>query len=166
MATQSGVKVVVTIEGKSINASSSPNPATASLGDTLSASLAQGTSAGQVDKVYHKALTLSTSATNLDLDSGSNVKDPASQADQDFAKLHWIIVENTDGTDNVLLGGNAAEVPYLGAVNDKVVIGPGKFAVIPCGGTDGAAVTASTGDIVSLAASANTPVANVWLIGR
>lgn len=166
MATRNGVRLTVQIEGDSYSSGAGFNGAVSSLADRMYLSWAQGTGTGQVDKVFADDLALTTTPTDLDLAGGSNVKDPASQADQTFAVLHAIIVENT-GANNVVLGGDANSVPIFDAAADSLTIKPGGVVIIATApGTDGWTVTAGTGDIIQLAAGASTTTARVVLVGR
>jgi len=167
MATRSGVTVTITIEGDSLSSGAGVNGAAVSLYQVFRASWAQGTSAGEVDKVFQDDVATAVTPVDLDLAGGTNVKDPASQADQTFTKLTAVIIENRDATDNIVVGGDANSVPIFDAAADSITLLPGEiFVWTAATGTDGVAVTASTGDILQLTASANTPTARVTLIGR
>lgn len=63
--------------------------------------------------------------------------------------IKLLYVENT-GTSTITLGGNSAEVPYMAAVNDKIKILPGGFFLWVASDATGIAVTATTGDIISI----------------
>ena len=63
--------------------------------------------------------------------------------------IKLLYVENT-GTSTITLGGNSAEVPYMAAVNDKIKILPGGFFLWVASDATGIAVTATTGDIISV----------------
>jgi len=165
MATQSGVTLRVQVEGASLSASAGINGAISLIARTITKQWAQGTSANGVDKVYAAAaLALTTTPTDLDLAGGSNVKDPASQTDQTFTKLHCVIVHNT-GDNAIVLGGDANSVPLFDAAADSITIPVGGLVVLQYG-PDGIAVTASTGDILQLAAAASTSTADVIIWGR
>lgn len=167
MATRSGVRLIVQIEGVSLSSGAGINGATVDLGRRYEAQWSQGTSAGNVDKVYQDELTVSTSPTDLDLAGGSNVKDPASQADQTFTRLHAVIVHNSDAANDVTVGGDANSVPIFDATADSVTLAPGEtFIWTAKTGTDGVTVTAGTGDILQIAGSASDTQCEVTLIGR
>ena len=167
MATLDGVRVTIQIEGTSYDSGSGVNGAKVELDRRVFRKWVQGTGSGQVDKVFQDILTLSTTPTDLDLDSGSNVKDPASQDDQDFTKLHGLIVVNEDDTDSITVMGDSNSVPVFDDASDEITLAPGEaFVWMAKTGTDGVDVTASTGDIVQLVASANTPDAFVFAWGR
>lgn len=166
MATRSGAKLIVSLECDSFAASSGVNGAAASLAQRIVTSRAQGTSANQVDKVFQRSFgDLGTTPVDYDLAGGSNVKDPASQADQTFSKLHAVIVTNTHASQTITIGGDANSVPIFGAAGDDIVIGPGGFFAWDYGG-DGVAVTAGTGDIIQLVASGASTSGTITLIGR
>lgn len=167
MATRSGARIIIEVEGVSIASGSGVNGATASLRQRYEFSWSQGTSAGGVDKVYQDELTVSTSPTDLDLAGGSNVKDPASQADQTFTKLHAIIVYNSDAANNVTVGGDANGVPVFDDTSDAVTLAPGEaFVWTAAANSDGIDVTAGTGDIIQIAGSASDTQVQVTLLGR
>ena len=165
MATRSGVKVAVTIEGESFNASGGANGAVASIAARAVIARAQGTSSGQVDKVFSADTTVGTAATDYDLSGGSNVKDPASQADQTFTKLHGVLIENKHATQTLTIGGDANSVPIFDDPSDTVTIGPGGFFLLDRGG-DGYTVTAGTGDILQVVGSGASTAYQITLWGR
>jgi hypothetical protein len=165
MATRNGVRSVVTIEGESLNASGGANGAVASIAARSVIARAQGTGSGQVDKVFSASTTVGTLATDYDLSGGSNVKDPASQADQTFTKLHGILVENKHATQTITVGGDANSVPIFGDPADTVTIGPGGCFLLDYGG-DGYAVTAGTGDILQVVGSGASTAYQITIWGR
>lgn len=167
MATRSGARIIIEIEAVSSDATAGINGATSDLRRRYELQWSQGTSAGNVDKVYQDELTVSTTPTDLDLAGGSNVKDPASQDDQTFSKLHAIIVKNSDSTNDVTIGGDAAGVPIFDDTSDAVTLAPGEvFVWTAASGTDGVDVTATTGDIIQIAGSAADTQVEITLIGR
>jgi hypothetical protein len=165
MATQNGVTCTVTIEGVSLSASAGISGAVSSIALRAGTARAQGTSGGQVDKVFAAALSIGETPVDYDLAGGSNVKDPASQADQTFTKLHGFTVTNTHATQNLVIGGDANSVPIFGAATHTIAIGPGGVFTWDFGG-DGVTVTAGTGDILQIVGSGAATTGRLVLWGR
>lgn len=115
--------------------------------------LAPGTGAGLVDKEFDDERTLADGATeNLDL-SGSLTD--AYGASILFAKVKVLAIKNKSTTQTLSVGG-AATLGFIGWVGDptdKVLIGPGAFALLICDPV-GVTVTAGTGDLLKIANSA------------
>ena len=133
---------------------------------SFSLSLADGTTANQVNRVYHKRLSLTTTPTDIDL-SGS-LTDAFGNA-LVFVEIVAIFVKNNSSTaaEVVQVGGDAAAlVGWVGAAND--------YLNVPAGGCMAAvnprdpawAVTATTADILQLVAASGTPTADVMVLGR
>lgn len=124
---------------------------------------ANGTAANQVNRVYSADLTITTSATDLDLDAltamdGSTIT---------FAEIVAVVVLNNSTTtgEDIVVGGDANAVPIFSAANDSIKVEPsGLFAWLSP--VDGATVTASTGDILQLVASSGSISAEVLIVGR
>ena len=166
MATRNGFTLEIAMRGSSISSTAGVSGAVATLDQRISRSWEQGTGAGEVDKVFQDDLTVSTSATDLDLAGGSNVKDPASQADQTFTRLHGLVVENR-GSVNLTIMGDANSAPIFDAAADSITLAPGQvFTYSAESNTDGVTVTAGTGDIVQLVAASSTTTARVTMWGR
>lgn len=167
MATRSGVRLVIQIEGEALASGSGINGATSSILHRHEVSWAQGTSAGGVDLVYAEDLTVSTSPTDLDLAGGSNVKNPASQADQTYTKVHAVWVINTHDANDVTVFGDANGVLVLDDATDSMTLKPGESHLYAAAsGADGRDVTAGTGDIIQIAGSGAGTTCKVIIIGR
>lgn len=108
-----------------------------------------GTGAGQADLIWHDQRTLTASSTeDLDLAGGSLTN--AFGTALTFVKVRGLIVyAATANTNNVVIGGDANSVPFLGAAANTKPIQPGGLYVdfAPAGYT----VTAATGDIIQVA---------------
>jgi hypothetical protein len=77
-----------------------------------------------------------------------------------------IVVAAAANTGNVLLRRPAANgVPFFTAAADEVPIHPGGAVVIFAPSAAGYVVTAGTGDLIDLAASAGTVTYDIYLIG-
>lgn len=167
MATRSGVRVIIQIEGASLSSGAGINGAASSLAYRAEYAWAQGTTAGLVDMVYQDTLSVGTSPTDLDLAGGSNVKDPASQADQTFTKIHGILVKNTHATQTLQIGGDSASILIFDAAADSITLQPGEcWLWMAATGTDGRAITATTADIIQLTGSAASTTCDVTIWGR
>ena len=68
-------------------------------------------------------------------------------------------------TTNVLLGGDAASVPFLDTAATTTTIKPGGCRVFTDPSATGIVVTAATGDIIQVAPSAGTVAYDILVIG-
>lgn len=120
-----------------------------------STDLASGVAANQADRVFSDTRTLTASSTE-DLDvSGGGLTDPGG-AVFTIAKLKLLMVcASSANTNNVVLGGDAASVPFLGTAATTITIKPGGCSIPQFDPSlAGVTVTNSTGDIIQLANSA------------
>lgn len=120
-------------------------------GNTLS----DGTGADQAKQMFSDTRTLSASATeNLDLFGGLT---NAFGTTLNFTKIKAIIVKAAAGnTNDVVIGGHAtaAFINWVSDATDKVKVKPGGMFMITAPDANGLAVTASTGDMLTVANSA------------
>lgn len=130
----------------------------ANLPKVYSATLANGTAAGQADRVFADTRTLAASATeNLDL-AGGTLTDPFGNV-LTFARVKAIIVAAAAGnTNDVIVGGDVTNT-FFGSFADEtdaVRIRPGGVFAMLCGAADavGYAVVAGTGDLLKVLNSA------------
>lgn len=137
---------------------------TANLVKSPTVALDSGTGLNQADVIFSD--TRSTAGTDsLDmvggglLDNLGNVWAPA--------RLKGIIVVAAAANPgNVLLRRPAANgVPFLTAAADEAPIHPGGIFVLLAPSAAGYVVTAGTGDLIDLAASAGTVTYDIYLIG-
>lgn len=113
---------------------------------------ASGTGASQADKIFADSRSLNASAAE-DLDLAGSLLDPLGAAFTP-AKIKGLIIKaGADNPGALTLGGDAASVPLFGAVNDVMAIPAGATACLIFPGA-GIAVTATTGDIIQMAAAA------------
>jgi hypothetical protein len=134
------------------------------------ATLADGTAAGQANRIFHDQRTLAASA-NEDLDLAASLTD-AFGASLTFARIKGLIVAADAGnTNNVIVGGAASNqfVSWVGGGAHTVTVRPGAVLALFAGQADstGYAVTAGTGDLLRIANSAagSTVTYDVILIG-
>lgn len=114
---------------------------------------ATGTSANQQDLVYSTTDT-QTGAQTWNLDALTSEATGAAVA---FANISGFIVQNnsTTAAETITIGaGSNPWITWLNATGDAVVIGPGGVFVWTSP-VDAAAITASTGDILTLTMSAS-----------
>jgi hypothetical protein len=124
---------------------------------TRAVGLANGTGAGQADRIFHDRRTLAASATE-DLDLAGTLTDPFG-ATITFARIKALLVAAAAGnTNNVIVGGAATNqfLTWVGAGTHTVTVRPGGVLALLAGGADatGYAVTAGTGDLLRIANSA------------
>lgn len=119
-----------------------------------------------LDLLYNARISFTgAGATALDL-SGSLLD--ALGAATIYATVHTIIVTNlaTVSGDFVQIGGNANEIPLFGAVADFIKVGPGGVLLLS-DPTDGIAVTAGTGDILTVEnTTASTFDVDIAILGK
>lgn len=125
--------------------------------------LASGTSDGQIDRVHRQALSLTTTPTDVDL--RGVLQSMLGAGANDFIDLALLLVVNTGSAGNIVMGGDANAVPLFGATTHTEIIPPGGFS-LKWLGPAGIGVTAGTGDILQLAASAGTVPGRLLLAGR
>ncbi len=119
--------------------------------EVLTKSFGAGTGAGQIDRVFGDARTLSASATeNLDLAGG--ITDAFGQTIT-FAKVRGLLISADAGNTNDVVVGGAASNAFVGPfadASDKIKIAPGASVLITAPAA-GWTVTAGTGDILLVA---------------
>lgn len=118
--------------------------------------LANGTGAGQADRIFSDQRTLTASSTeNLDL---AGTLTDVYGATITFARVKAIIIGAASGnTNNVVVGGHAsaAFVNWVSDATDKIVVRPGGLFVLAATDATGYAVTATTGDMLTVANSSS-----------
>lgn len=140
------------------NLSSALDLATASVPLSLTEriELASGTGAGQADMIFHDRRTLSASGTE-DLDLAGSLTGPLGTT-LTFARVKAVIIAASDGnTNDVQLTRPASNgVPLFLAAGDGIPVKPGGVFCWIAPGASGVAVTASTGDLLTVTNSAGT----------
>jgi hypothetical protein len=125
---------------------------------TSSVALATGTGAGQADKVFADTRTLAASATE-DLDLAGVLTD-AFGAAITFARIKAVIITaDADNTNSVQVTRPASNgVPLFMAAGDGIALRPGGVFAWVAGSADatGVAVTAGTGDLLTITNSAGS----------
>jgi len=135
--------------------------ATGSLNHSISANYPVGSSTGQVDTIYTKGRTV-PSSTSPDSIVLSSLTDPAGNAIA-FVHVVDLIVENTDPTNTLTIGGGSNSVSWLPSAGVPVPPASALVLHVPAG----LAVTASTADHFQVAASGGTNVTyNFTVLGR
>lgn len=125
---------------------------------TLALELANGTGAGQADLAFTDTRTLAASGTE-DLDLAGALADPFGVS-QVFARVKLLVVTAAAGnTNNVVISRPASNgFTLFSAASDAMPIRPGGFFLFAAGAGDatGYAVTAATGDLLTVTNSGGT----------
>ncbi len=121
--------------------------------------LANGTGAGQADRLFADTRTLSASGTE-DLDLAGSLADAFGTA-QVFARIKAIAIRAAAGnTNNVLVSRPASNglASLFSAAGDQLILRPGTLFLVAAGVDDatGYAVTAGTGDLLTITNSAGS----------
>jgi hypothetical protein len=142
----------------------------AQIAKTYSVSLADGTAAGQADRMFSDTRTLAASATE-DLDLAGVLTD-AFGATLTFAKVKAIIISAAAGnTNNVIVGGASATqfASWVGAATHTVTLRPGATLALFAGAADDTGYVSAAGstDLLKIANSgAGTSVSyDIVLVG-
>jgi hypothetical protein len=125
----------------------------------LALTLADGTGAGQANRLFVDTRTLGASATE-DLDFAGALADAFGTA-QVFARVKVLVVQAAVGnTNNVLVSRPASNGwgTFFSAASDEVSLRPGATLALVTGSADatGYAVTAATGDLLTVTNSGGT----------
>jgi hypothetical protein len=137
---------------------------TANLIKSLPLSLDTGTGLGQADVIFSD--TRSTAGTDsLDM-VGGGLLDNLGVAWAPARIKGIIVVAAAANTGNVLFRRPASNgVPFMSAAADEIPIHPGGVVIIWAPSAAGYVVTAGTGDLIELAASAGTVTYDIYIIG-
>lgn len=152
-------------EGKALDLGNANVP----LERTYQTILANGTGAGQVDRIFHDTRTISASS-NDDLDLAGVLTDTFG-ATLTFVKVKGIVVvAAAANTNNVVLGGASNTFStWLTGTNPAVLVRPGTMFALICGVADTTAyaVTATSADLFRISNSgAGTSVTyDIYIIG-
>lgn len=133
--------------------------AVAQLSKSYRVDLANGTAAGQADRVFHDQRTLTASATE-DIDLAGTLTDVFG-ATLTFARIKGLIVAAAAAnTNNVIVGGASATqfVSWVGAATHTVTVRPGAVLMLMAGAADatGYVTAAGSTDLLKIANSAGT----------
>ena len=127
---------------------------------------ASGTSDDQVDRVWSTDDSVANGAPDTFDLAGSLTSKADGTTTITFAEITHIVLQHTSGTGDLSLGAGSNPVSTLwGASGDAVVIGPGGLFVWSSP-TNGAAVTAGTGDILTISSSSGTIGYSLMVVGR
>jgi len=130
---------------------------------TKSMALSFGGGASQANLVFTD--TRSTAiAEDLDVNAGALV-DAFGNAFTIIDMKALVVCAATANTTNVVLGGDAASVPFLDTKATTTTISPGGCRVFTDPSATGIVVTAATGDIIQVAPSAGTVAYDILIIG-
>lgn len=131
----------------------------AQLSKSYTVDLANGTAAGQADRVFHDTRTLAASATE-DIDLAGVLAD-AFGATLTFARVKGLIVAAAAAnTNNVIVGGASATqfVSWNGGATHTVTVRPGAVFALMAGAADatGYVTAAGSTDLLKIANSAGS----------
>lgn len=125
---------------------------------SLAIELANGTGAGQADLAFTDTRTLAASGTE-DLDLAGALTDPFGVS-QVFARVKLLVVSAAAANTNNVVVSRPASLgwPLFSAASDAIALRPGAFLMLAAGDADatGYAVTAGTGDLLTITNSAGT----------
>ena len=129
----------------------------------LAKGLAAGTGDNQVNLAWSDRRSLAATSEDLDLSGGLT---GAFGDTLTFSKVKVIVIRNNDDTDNLTVGGAAANqfASWVADASDKVVIAPEGYLVLVAP-LDGYAVTAGTADLLKVDAGAATISYDIAVIG-
>ncbi|MEH0650667.1 hypothetical protein QA995_14800 [Streptomyces scabiei] len=119
-------------------------------------SLASGVGANQADKIFSDTRTLAASATE-DLDLAGVLSDPLG-ASLTFARIKAVLIKAAAGNTNSVQVTRPASngVPLFLAAGDGLSVRPGGLFLWVAPDATGVAVTAGTGDLLTLTNSAGS----------
>lgn len=160
-------KLIVEASAK-LDATQDLGSAVANALKSISVSLANGTAAGQADKLFADSRTLAASATE-DLDLSGVLTDPLGNT-LTFAKVKGLLIAADAGNTNNVIVGAAGVNPWVGLLNatGTVTLRPGAAALFVAGAADATAyVAASPADLIKVANSGagSTVTYHVVIIG-
>lgn len=131
----------------------------AQLSKSYTVPLANGTAAGQADRIFHDTRTLTASATE-DIDLAGVLVDALGNT-LTFARVKGLIVAAAAGnTNNVIVGGASATqfASWVGAATHTVTVRPGAVLALIAGAADstGYVTAAGSTDLLKIANSGGT----------
>jgi hypothetical protein len=135
--------------------------ATGTLNHSINANYTVGTTAGQVNTVYTASRTVASSSSP-DVVILSSLTDPADNSIA-FGHVVDLILENTDSTNTLTVGGGSSAVGFLPSAGVAVPAGSALILHAP----SGLAVTSGSADHLQVVSSGGTNVAyNLTITGR
>lgn len=135
--------------------------ATGALNHSITSNYTVGSTAGQVDTVYTKGRSVASSSSP-DVVILTSLTDPAGNAIS-FGHVVDLILENTDPTNTLTVGGGTSAVAWLPSAGIAVPAGSALILHVP----NGLAVTSGSADHFQVATSGGTNVAyNLTFAGR
>lgn len=163
LTTEIGLKLIASLTGSG----DLVTPA-ADLRNTTSIVLTSGTGSGAADMMWSDTRTLAASATE-DLDLAASLSPHVGTGTLTFARIKGLLIKAADAnTNDVQLTRPASNgVPLFLAAGDGIPVKPGGLFLWVAPNAAGVAVTASTGDLLTLTNSAGstTVTYDVVIIG-
>lgn len=137
---------------------------------TTNVEYTNGTGDNQVDKVFHVKAGSVTASSAVTYDLSGSLTNPIDGASVVFVEIAVLAIRNTSasGSGSLKVGGGSNQwVTPFGAAGDLVNVRPGGVLILAApydGG--GYAVTAGTGDILTIDATTGTCTYDLIVIGR
>lgn len=130
----------------------------------LTFTFSNGSGANQINMIWHDQRSVGSGGENLDL-AGSLTS--AFGATITFTSVKGVIIKAADANAaNVQFSRPASNgVPLFAAASDQVNIRPGGLFVFISPDASGVAVTAGTGDILTVAAASGTVSYDIYILG-
>lgn len=132
--------------------------------DTFDQSVFSNAEPSDATKMYHTRVTVSNGgSTDFDLDALTNQLGVSTA----FTVVYGFYIRNrnTATGDNIRVG-NSDFATWLGSATDYVVVGP-KGCLFLASNIDGYAVTASTGDVLTIAVpGGNNVIVDICIVGK
>jgi hypothetical protein len=126
-----------------------------------------GLTIDKADLVYYARRTVTNSGTPDTIDLAGSLTDPVGSAVV-MVEVVGFYLRNRDATQILTVGaGSNPWITWLGATGDAVKVRPLGFMMLYAPDATAYAVTAGTGDIVTVTTDGGTNVAyDVWILGR
>lgn len=124
--------------------------------------ITSGTQDGQADRAHSDALALTTTPTDVDL--AGVLASEIGAGTTTFVEVSGLLIRNTSDVGDIVVGGDANAFALFGATTHTLSVKPGGFVFLSA--PKGYTVTAGTGDILQLAASAGTVNCEYIVFGR
>jgi hypothetical protein len=135
--------------------------ATGALNHSITSKYVVGASAGQADTIYTAARAVTNSSTP-DSVILSSLTDPAGNAIS-FGHVVDLILENTDSTNTLTVGGGTSAVTWLPSAGHAVPAGSALILHVP----NGLTVTSGSADHLEVVTSGGSSVGyNLTILGR
>lgn len=133
-----------------------------------SLAFASGVDAGDTFFAYsQESITVTTAGQAYDLVGSTLQSLIDGTTDLDLDEIVAIFVENTGGSETLLVGAGSNPLPGIveTPATHRTTVLPGGFHLYYFG-SSGQALTGGSADVLTLDVAANTTTARLWLVGR